>query len=312
VLLEAQAAIVPTHAGLACWLHWPAVQSPQADAPWTARKRLEMRWRAATRSGRTLPDFFILSGGRCGSTSLFAILCAHPQVMAPSHKEVHFFDRNYERGIDFYRRLFPLAIHRRARERRLGSKVLTGEATTYYLLHPAVPSRVFAALPQARLIVMLRDPVDRAYSHYQLAVRAGKETLSFEEALDAEERRLTGDEERLAVDPAYDSPSHRYNSYISRGLYLQQLERWEERFPREQLLILPSESFFADTVGSLAKVTGFLGLEPYEGTLPAPRNRATYEGLRPETRRRLQERFAEPNRRLEEHLGLDLGWQTPD
>jgi Sulfotransferase domain len=125
-----------------------------------------MRWRAATRWGRTLPDFFILSGGRCGSTSLFAILSAHRQVMPPSHKEVHFFDRNYQRGLGFYRRLFPLAIHRSVRARRLGAKVLTGEATTYYLLHPAVPSRVSAVLPDARLIVMLRDPVDRAYSHY--------------------------------------------------------------------------------------------------------------------------------------------------
>jgi Sulfotransferase domain len=311
MVLRAQAAIVPTRSGTAGWLHWPAVQGPQTDAPWTVRKRAEMRWRAATRSVRTLPDFFVLSGGRCGSTSLFAILCAHPQVMAPSHKEVHFFDRNYERGLDFYRRLFPFEAHRRSRERRLGSKVLTGEATTYYLLHPAVPSRVFAALPQARLIVMLRDPVDRAYSHYQLAVRAGKETLSFEEALDAEEERLAGAEERLATDPSFDSPSHRYHSYVRRGLYLQQLERWEDRFPREQFLILPSESFFADTAGSLARLTAFLGLEPFGGPFPPPRNRAAYEGLRPDTRRRLQERFAEPNRRLEEHLDIDLGWQAP-
>jgi hypothetical protein len=270
-----------------------------------------MRWRSATRSLRTLPDFLVLSGGRCGSTSLFAVLCAHPQVMTPSHKEMHFFDRNHERGLDFYRRLFPLAAHRRARERRLGLSVLTGEATTYYLLHPAVPARVFAAVPQVRLIAILRDPVDRAYSHYQLCVRAGKETLSFEDALDAEEQRLANAEERLLSDPAYDSPSHRYHSYVTRGLYLPQLERWEQLFPREQFLVLASEDFFSDAAGSVARVCAFLGLEPHPGPLPAPRNRATYEELRPETRRRLQERFAEPNRRLSEHLGLEFGWQRP-
>ena len=177
-----------------------------------------MRWRGATRRARTLPDFLVLSAGRCGSTSLFAALCEHPQVLPPSHKETHFFDRNWTRGLDFYRRLFPLQARRRARARRAGGPVLTGEATTYYLLHPAVPARASAAIPDARLVVILRDPVDRAYSHYQLSVRRGREKLSFEEALDAEPERLAGAEERLLADPAADVPSHRVHSYVARGM----------------------------------------------------------------------------------------------
>ena len=270
-----------------------------------------MRWRTATRSLRTLPDFLLLSASRCGSTSLFAILCAHPQVLPPSHKELHYFDRNAARGLDFYRRFFPLAAHRRAHERRLGRPVLTGEATTYYLLHPAVPRLARAALPGARLVVLLRDPVDRAYSHYQLSVRNGLEPLTFEEALDAEDERLAGADERLAAEPAYDHPSHRYHSYVTRGLYLEQLERWHACFPREQTLVVRSEDLFERPGDALADVTAALGIGPHPGPLPAPRNRAVYDDMRPETRERLRERFAEPNARLEAYLGRELGWQRP-
>lgn len=280
-------------------------------AGWTVAKRLSMRWRGATGSLRTLPDFLLIGAARCGSTSLFAILTAHPHILAPSHKEVHFFDRNYLRGLDWYRRMFPLESHRRLVERRLGGPALTGEATTYYLFHPAVPERVARDLPEARLIAILRDPVDRAYSHYQLSVRNGHETLSFEEALDAEEERLAGEEERLLNDPSYRSPAHAYHSYVTRGLYLDQLVRWHRYVPRERLLVLRSEDLFERPADVVSEVSAFLGLRPHPGPLPAPRNRARYEGMSEETRERLRRRFDEPNRRLEAYLGRELHWQRP-
>jgi hypothetical protein len=270
-----------------------------------------MRWRRATRSARVLPDFLVLGGQRCGSTSLFAILCEHPQVMAPSRKEVHFFDRNHLRGLDFYRGVFPLAAHRRARERRLRRPVVTGEATTYYLFHPTVPERVAHALPWARFIAILRDPVDRAYSHYQLAVRGGHERLPFEQALEAEEERLAGEEERLATDPAYQSRAHRYHSYVNRGLYLPQLKRWHAQVAPERLLVLRSEDLFEQPQAVADEVARFLGLEPHPGPLPEPRNRVSYESMRPDTRERLRRVFDSPNRQLEAYLGRELGWQRP-
>lgn len=270
-----------------------------------------MRWRAATRASRVLPDFLVLGGQRCGSTSLFAILCEHPQVLAPSHKELHHFDRPRHGDLSFYRRAFPLAAHRAARARRLSLPVLTGEATTYYLFHPGVPERVARALPDARLVAILRDPVDRAYSHYQLSVRGSRETLRFEEALDAEEERLAGEEERLAHDPAYDSYSHRYHSYVTRGVYLPQLERWHACFGRERLLVLRSEDLFERPVETVERVTTFLGVEIHPGPLPAPRNRVTYEQMAPGTRERLRRLLAGPNSRLEEYLDRELGWQRP-
>jgi len=291
-------------------VHFRAVP-PTAPAVWTPRKRAEMRWRSATRKARTLPDFLILSAGRCGSTSLFASLCEHPRVLPPSHKEPHFFDRNHAQGLDFYRRLFPLEAHRRARARRVGGPVLSGEATTYYLLHPAVPERAHAVIPEARLVVILRDPVDRAHSHYHLSLSRGREKLTFEEALDAEPERLAGAEERLLASPSADEPSHRFHSYVARGMYLEQLLRWERPYGAGRILFLRSEDFFADPVGSLRRVTDFLHLEPHPGPLPPAKNVASYDTMKPETRRRLQEIFAEPNRRLEEHLGRELGWQAP-
>jgi hypothetical protein len=285
---------------------------PTAAAVWTPRKRVNMRWRAATRRLRTLPDFLVLSAGRCGSTSLFASLCEHPQVLPPAHKEVHFFDRNYVQGLDFYRRLFPLAVHRRLRARRVGSPVLSGEATTYYLLHPAVAQRAHAAIPDAQLVAILRDPVDRALSHYHLTVRAGLETLSFEEALDAEPERLAGAEERLLADVTFDHLAHRVNAYVARGMYLDQLLRWERLYGRDRLLFVRSEDFFADPAAIVREVTDFLGLEPQRGPLPPAKNVASYDTMKPETRQRLREIFSEPNRRLEEHLGRELHWQKPD
>ncbi len=270
-----------------------------------------MRWRSATRGLRTLPGFLVLSAGRCGSSSLFAILCTHPQVMAPSFKELHYFDLNSARGLDFYRRYFPLTAHRRARERQLGLPVVTGEATTYYLLHPAVPDRVTAALPDVKLVVLLRDPVDRAYSHYQLSVRNGVEPLSFEDALDAEEERLAGAEERLLADPAYDRPSHRFHSYVARGLYLPQLQRWHARVQPGQLLVVCAEDLFEHPHATIDELTAFLGLALHPGPLPEPRNRAEYEDMRPETREVLRRRFTLPNEQLEAYLGRELGWQRP-
>lgn len=281
------------------------------DPTLTVRWRAAMRWRGTTRAWRALPDFLVLGGQRCGSTSLFAILSEHPQVLAPSHKELHHFDRPRHGDLSFYRRAFPLRAHLAVRARRLSRPVITGEATTYYLFHPAVPERVARALPGVSLVAILRDPVDRAYSHYQLSVRGGRETLPFEEALDAEAERLGGEEQRLAVDPAYDSYSHRYHSYVTRGLYLPQLERWHASFPRERLLVLRSEDLFERPHETVGEATAFLGLDLHPGPLPVPRNRAVYEGMSPGTRDRLRLAFAEPNRRLEAYLGRELGWQRP-
>ncbi|HEX2588616.1 MAG TPA: sulfotransferase domain-containing protein [Gaiellales bacterium] len=282
---------------------------------WAERRRwaARMRWRSATRRWRVLPDFLVLGGQRCGSTSLYDMLCGHPDVAPASHKEPHFFDNNHLRGEEFYRRLFPLQLQMRARERRQGRRAVTGEATTYYLAHPAVPARVRALLPDVRLIAILRDPVDRAYSHYQLSVREGREPLSFEEALAAEPDRLAGEHERLIADPSYRGVAHRFFSYRSRGRYIDQLERWWAEFPREQLLVLRSEDMFEDPRIVYDQLVTFLGLDPdADRRTFRARNRVSYDAMRPETRAELRGYFAEPNRALEQRTGRAFNWQAPE
>jgi hypothetical protein len=282
---------------------------------WAERRRwaARMRWRSATRRWRVLPDFLVLGGQRCGSTSLYDMLCGHPDVAPASHKEPHFFDNNHLRGEEFYRRLFPLQLQMRARERRQGRRAVTGEATTYYLAHPAVPARVRALLPDVRLIAILRDPVDRAYSHYQLSVREGREPLSFEEALAAEPDRLAGEHERLIAEPSYRGDAHRFFSYRSRGRYIDQLERWWAEFPREQLLVLRSEDMFEDPRIVYDQLVTFLGLDPdADRRTFRARNRVSYDAMRPETRAELRGYFAEPNRALEQRTGRAFNWQAPE
>jgi hypothetical protein len=271
--------------------------------------------RHATSRARILPSYLIIGAQRAGTTSLFDNLCRHPDVAAPTAskdevfwaKELHFFDDRFWRGVDWYRAFFPLASSRSVARLR-GADLITGEASPSYLFHPGVPARVAATLPGVRLIALLRDPVERAYSHYQLMHRKGIEKLSFEDALAAEEERLAGEEERILADPRYASHNYRNYSYVLRGLYADQLEHWFEHFPREQILVLRAEDFFARPAEIYADVLVFLGLRPWKVHDFARRNRAAYQPIDPALRARLTARFAEPNARLARLLNRDFAW----
>jgi hypothetical protein len=280
--------------------------------------RPRRRLRLATKRFRILPSFLIIGAQRAGTTSLYHYLAAHPEVDrstsgidgAAWNKELHFFDDRFDQGLSWYRAAFPLASSRKLAEVR-GRQLISGEATPYYLLHPLVPERVARTLPDVRLIALLRDPVERAYSHYQLMRRERREWLSFAEAIDAEEKRLTGEAERILADPAYRSRKHRNFSYVTRGLYAEQLERWLEHFPREQLIVLRSEDLLARPAETYAQTLEFLGLQPHTleefvaHNRPETPARATIES---DLRARLEERFAEPNARLAALLGQAFGW----
>jgi Sulfotransferase domain len=283
------------------------------------------RFRHATRHRRLLPVFLIIGAQRAGTTTLYTYLRRHPDVTGPRYadsavywsKELHFFDENYWRGVDWYRKFFPLEARRRVM-RRLGRDLVPGEGTPYYMFHPAVPARVAESLPEVRLIALLRNPVERAYSHYQLMARTGREKLSFEEAIEAEPQRLAGVEQALLEErPIFGKNGHRrhqhhrHRAYVGRGLYADQLERWLEHFPREQLLVLRSEDFLAQPDEVYAQVFEFVGLRPWKVRDYEPRNTAAYAPIDPDLRARLEERFAEPNARLARLLGQDFGWGPP-
>jgi sulfotransferase family protein len=247
---------------------------------------------------RPLPDFLVLGAQKAGTTALYAYLRWHPGITGPSWKEVSFFDRHWWRGEAWYRGQFPL----RAGER------LVGEASPSYLFHPLAPERARSLVPDAKLVALLRDPVDRAYSQYQHEVALGREPLSFEDALAAENDRLAGEVERLIEDPRAFSRAWWDHTYAARGRYAEQLERWLAVFPRDQLLVVPTEDLGERPADTYASILDFLGAEPYE--LPAyPRVfDREYEPMHPDTRAALAAAFAEPNRRLEALLGRTLDW----
>jgi sulfotransferase family protein len=263
----------------------------------------------ATSGFRALPDFLLIGAQRGGTTTLYHYLTRHPQIAgAMLDKEVHYFDLHHQRGLDWYRARFPTRVWIRARSQQAGAPILVGESTPYYLFHPAVPRRVGGELPSALAIAMLRDPVERAWSHYRHEVDLGFETLSFEEAVDREDERLAGEEERLLADPSAVSFAHQHYSYLARGRYAEQLERWFETLGRQQVLVLRSEDFFADPAREFVKVLDFLGLEPWSPGSWRAYNAASATDMTHDTRERLRSLFRSHDERLAELLGVDPRW----
>jgi hypothetical protein len=265
-------------------------------------------FRIATGALRMLPEYLIIGAQKCGTSSLYRYLVAHPSAAAAARKEVHFFDWEFRRGTDWYRAHFPLAALGVAFRSFTGRRLVVGEASPYYLFHPHAPARVKALLPNVKLIVLLRDPVARTLSAYQHQVRRGREPLSFEDALAQEGERLEPEIARLACDPDYKSVVHRNLAYKARGVYADQISRWLDVFPREQLLVIRSEDFFEDTTATLTQVLDYLDLPHW--TPPGYRrfNAAEYDEMAPVTRRHLIEYFAPRNQRLYDLLGRDFGW----
>jgi hypothetical protein len=260
---------------------------------------------------RLLPSYLIIGAQRAGTTSLHRYLIQHPAVATTLRtKGVHFFDTNYGRGIDWYASRFPTRLYGWYVRRRHGAELRTGEASPYYLFHPQVPYRVARHLPDVKLIVLLRDPVVRAYSQYQHEVSRGFETLSFEEAIRAEPERLAGEHERLLAEPFYNSYHHQHHSYLARGRYDEQLATWRSLFPDEQLLVLTSERFFAEPHRTFQRVLDFLELPPFTPAAYEVHNAHDYRHMGEAMWATLVEHYREPNRRLYQTLGDDLGWSA--
>lgn len=260
--------------------------------------------RRSTTRMRALPDFLIIGGQRCGTTSLYNYIVAHPEVVPPSKKEIHYFDLYYGRGIDWYRSHFPITLGRSTLRRSF----VTGEASPYYVFHPHAPRRIAEAVPDVQLILILRNPVERAYSQYQHSVRGGYETLKFEEALDMEEERLLGEMERMLLDESYSSYNHRHFSYLSRGIYVEQIRDLLEYFSRRQLLILENGDLLRDPAEVLMRTFRFLNLSEWEPIIDRRYNVGTYEEMDGSIRRRLLDYYREPNLELNEYIGTDFSW----
>lgn len=265
---------------------------------WPRYRWALMTYRRAVPRDVLLPGFVIIGVMKGGTSALFYYLRDHPQVRLAAHKEPHYFDRHFDRGIEWYKSYFP--------SRKPG--LISGEASPYYIFYPLAPERLHATLPDARLIVLVRNPVSRAYSHYNHKVREGVETLSFEEAIEREPERLAGEIEKMRSNPGHFGLNHAHYSYLSRSLYADQLELWRQYFSPEQMLILSSEEFFAHPDTAFAQTLDFLGL-PQVRLYESPQmNKGSYSPMNPATRQRLIDYFRPHNQRLYEMVGRDFGW----
>jgi Sulfotransferase domain len=290
--------------GLAAWRR---VSSWRRDMA-TARV---VTGRLATANDRLLPNAIILGAQKAGTTTLFALLARHPYVLTSCTKEVHFFDLQPDRGIEWYRAHFPL-VHQAEQLASAGIWPAVLEASPYYLFHPAVPNRLAKVTPRIRFIVLLRNPVMRAWSHYWHERARGYEWRSPEAAFQRERDRLAGEEERLLTEPNYRSHAHRHFSYFGRSCYAAQLERWFALFPREYFLVLRSEDFFASPDTTLRRTLRFLGLPNEPELYPLPSTAARNVGNSrpfPKALHDQLEALLEPsNAALQRLLGPAFSW----
>jgi hypothetical protein len=287
----------------------PAASGGAKTKAWRLARRAYHLGARSTHRQRVLPDFIIAGAQRSGTTSLFRYLAGHPEIVRPRLiKGVHYFDLHFDRDIGWYRTHFP----KRQQLERVGApgagRALTGEASPYYMFHPAIPSRMAELLPGVKVIVILRDPVRRAWSQYQHEVGRGFETLSFEEALRAEPVRLEGEEERLLRDPTYVSRSHIHHSYVARGRYLPQLQRLHSALGPGSVLVLENRDLERRLQKAFDRVTDFLGLSRHELEEPVAYNTRRYAAMEPGSRRWLTDRLRESNHELFDYLGVEWDW----
>jgi hypothetical protein len=266
-----------------------------------------------TASSRMTPSFLICGGQRCGTTSLYRALAAHPVVLkAVLHKGVHYFDTSYQRGMNWYRGHFPLQRNADKVAAKYGVPARTFESSPYYMYHPQAAARIARDLPYAKIVVLVRDPVERAYSQHAHEVARGFEPeLDFGNALALEPARLHRQEEKLAQDPEYYSFAHQHHAYRARGEYARYLATMAQHVGRERIHVVESERFFREPERTYDEVLHFLGLPlnlerpPFERHNARPRK----SDMDPSIRRDLAVHFADHDEALINWLGRVPIWR---
>ena len=267
------------------------------------------KFRIITSHFRELPDFVIIGAQKSGTTSLYDFIVKHPAIAPASKKELDYFSVFYKYGEQWYRSNFPTNLSRYRFYKKTGQKLLSGEATPNYLFYPAIPGRMKEILPDVKLIVILRNPVDRAYSHYHYNILRKKDkTSSFENAIESEEERCAGEREQLIKDPDFIPNRYHAYSYLARGVYTDQLENWFKYYSREQFLILSTEDLRKNPQQTLDQVFDFLEVSPFQIADLRDLNVGSYNEMNEDTRRLLVEYFKPHNERLSKLLQRSIDW----
>ncbi len=242
------------------------------------------------------PDFLIIGGMKCGTTSLYNYLVEHPQILPSVKKELHFFNKGFERGIDWYLSHFPKLPK--------GKNFLTVDASPGYIVDD-VQERVFSLFPEIKAIAILRNPVDRCVSHYYHNLKLGKEERSFEMAMKPQIEKF---KEMTDISPSREYEGEQINVYLWNSLYVYHLQKWLNVFPRKQLLILKSEDFFAEPHATMKRVLDFLELPSYSLSEYKKYNPGQYKNIGGNIQQELSEFFAAYNQQLKDFLGVEFNW----
>ena len=266
-----------------------------------------------TGRSRPTPDFLIIGSKRGGTTSLYNYLLMHPGVCGlfpqiRGRKSTDYFYKEHGRGDRWYKSHFHTEGYRKLMQLKLGYRPVSGEASPYYQWDPRVAPLVFEMNPGIKAIALLRNPTERAWSHYQERVHNGVEPLGFEAALEAEEQRLEGEMEKMLADPGYYSSAHDFYSYRSRGIYLPQIQNWHKSFPSSQLLVLRSEDMYQDVRGAFNMVSDFLGIPQHKLPDTSVYNAITTSEIPPASRDLLMEFYAPHNAALACYLEREPLW----
>ena len=283
---------------------------------WERMARRTAHWGLVTAGrpiyrARMLPSFLIVGAERCGTSSMYEVLSWHPAVFSAilPRKEVHYFDYSYAHPLSWYRCHFPLRARAALAARGTGVAPVAFEASPSYMCHPLAPERIARDLPAVKLIVMLRDPVARAYSSHTMRAGWGVETEPFERALELEDSRLTGEAERMAADPSYVGYNWRHFAYRTRGQYAEQLEQLDRLVGRDRIHVIDSGEFFASPARVYDQVLDFLGL-PDAGhpAFDPPRTRSR-PPMPDSVRKALEEHYRPYDERLAAWLGHEPSWR---
>ncbi len=258
---------------------------------------------------RMTPSLIIAGAQRCGTTSMYKDLTQHPAILpAVLHKGIHYFDTGYAHNRSWYVAHFPLRSTAARIKKTIGIAPITGESSPYYLYHPLSASRIAADLPDARLLVLVRDPVERAYSAHTHETARRYETEPFERALELEPERIAGEAERLIADPSYYSFEHQHHSYLARGRYAEQLERLAAAVGRERIHVVDSGRFFAEPEEVYDDIIAFLQLPAWRRPTFAQHNSRPRTDMAPQLRQQLQEYFRPYDEKLTDWLGQPPSW----
>lgn len=256
-------------------------------------KQVAFQLLKATQSMRCMPDYCIIGAQKSGTTSLYSYLALHPQVKPSYVKEIHYYNDYYNKGQKWYRAHFPLGPLERAKR-----DFITGEASTMYLHDSVSARRMFADVPDIKLMLVLRNPVDRAVSHYHHRIRSGRETRSFEDAMSR----------ALSNARAGEFTSGTETDYLRYGCYAKDIKRWLEVFPEEQLRVIQAEALFENPAPIFKDVSDFLGIDYLKPVSSRKFNAGGYVKDEVSLQAELEEYFKPFNADLYSMKSVDFSW----